>query len=124
MDVQVNKKGMVLLVTAAYLFIALTHILFVKPNGASQKQTPGRYNSIFKRQNSDGISSQALYFIKRTDKILSRGNPDARALIARQACSFVTLFMQPQLLSRTAPAVSHTLLYSGGSPHLSRCLRI
>ena len=124
MVLQVNKKVFVLLLTTAYLFVTLTHILFVQPIHSSSTQIAYRYNSIFKRQSSDGVNSPVMYLIKRTDKILSKGNKYITALIVSHARSFMLLMMPRLSLISAVPAFFDLFIYSGISPHILRCLRI
>ncbi|TSJ44497.1 hypothetical protein FO440_10060 [Mucilaginibacter corticis] len=125
MEIHAKRKVSVLLLTAAYLFIALTHILFIRPDGSnSPGRTAARYNSIFKRQASDGLSNPALNLIKRTDKILSKGNCDVRALISGHVRLFVRLFQECKLTAATRVKNFQYRLPISFSPPLAACLRI
>jgi hypothetical protein len=92
MGMPLNKRGFVMLLAAIYLFVSLTHIVFVQHSQVYQHKISFRYNSIFKRQNSDGLASPKLSSLKRTDKTKPAEHQDAVQLISRYAQLSLILF--------------------------------
>ncbi len=79
MRVPDHKKMSVLLLTAAYLFIVLTHILLLPNHHLISTKSQVRYNSIFKRK-LDNSSAQALSMMLRTDKSVLNKDQNIQSL--------------------------------------------
>jgi hypothetical protein len=90
------KNANVLLLLVAYLFVVLTHILFLPPHGQKSLNPHPRYNSIFKRK-LDNANATTLSFMHRTDKSVFNKDQNIHYLFIKRAGSFLILL----LLSRT-----------------------
>jgi hypothetical protein len=91
-----DKKTSVLLLTAAYLFVVLTHILLLPNHHIVSTKSHARYNSIFKRK-LDNSSAQAFSIIHRTDKSVLNKDKNAQDLFVKLAGSFLILFFIPHI---------------------------
>ncbi|RAV60144.1 hypothetical protein DIU36_02280 [Mucilaginibacter rubeus] len=82
----------VLLLLVAYLFVVLTHILFLPPHGQRSLNPQGHYNSIFKRK-LDNANNHALSLMHRTDKSVLNKNQNIHHLFIKLAGSFFILLL-------------------------------
>lgn len=87
-----HKKTSVLLLTAAYLFVVLTHILLLPNHHHVSSKSLSRYNSIFKRK-LENASGQAFSLMHRTDKSVLNKDQNIQGLFVKLAGSFLILLL-------------------------------
>ncbi len=91
MRISVRKQAQVLLMTAIYLFVVLTHIFFITKNTASTSRSHPIYNSIFKRK-LENATAHSLNYLQRTYKSETPKPRDAEKLFTRMAACFILFF--------------------------------
>lgn len=94
-----HKKISVLLLTATYLFVVLTHILLLPNHHQGTSQSQSRYNSIFKRK-LENASAQSLSMMHRTDKSVLNKDQNIQGLFVKLAGSFLILFLIPGITQK------------------------
>lgn len=91
MGIQFNKRFLVLLLSAAYLFVALTHIVLIQRYSHHKENTSFKLNLIFKRQaGADALRSLKIS-LKHIDKNIREKNKNIRQLIITHVSSFFLL---------------------------------
>ncbi|WP_224746403.1 hypothetical protein [Mucilaginibacter glaciei] len=102
MRVPDQKKMSVLLLTAAYLFIVLTHILLLPNHHLVSNKSQVRYNSIFKRK-PDNSSAQTSSMMHRTDKFVLNKDQNIQNLFGQLAGVFLISFLIPRIVRQLRP---------------------
>ncbi|PAW95325.1 hypothetical protein CKK33_18180 [Mucilaginibacter sp. MD40] len=99
-----HKKTSVLLLTAAYLFIVLTHILMLPNHHLVSNKSQARYNSIFKRK-LDNASAQTFSLMHRTDKSVLNKDQNIQSLFLKLAGVFLILLLIAKTVWQLRPPV-------------------
>lgn len=124
MGLTYNKKVFVVLLAATYLFVASTHIVCIQKSGNQKNRTSFRYNSMFKKQNDDGLGNTKQFLRKRADKFIPKEYQETHQLIAKYAQVFLVLFnIMPAIPSQIIHTAYITICHSSALPFFY-CLRI
>jgi len=91
MSLRIYKQINVLLLITVYLFIVLTHVLFLPHQPPNSTKRQSSYNSIFKRK-LETAGMLAFSSMHRTDKTVLNKNESITGLVVKLAGIFLILF--------------------------------
>jgi hypothetical protein len=120
---KISHPKYILLLTATYLFVVLTHVFFIRRHSSFFTQPRCTYNSIFKRQPEGGVAIYSTCF-KRLDKSTADVKQNLRIILANYAQVFILLFFVSPLLLFGKFARELHLLERLSWPNFACCLRI
>ena len=120
---KISHPKFTLLLTAAYLFVVLTHVFFIRSHSSLLAQPRCIYNSIFKRQPEGRVAIYSTCF-KRMVKSTVEVKQNLRVILANYAQGSILLFFifSPLLFGRFARKLHFQQKFS--CPKIACCLRI